>query len=261
MVLNGLDPDTLYYYKVVSTNGGNTEVVEYTFQTLDSSAPVISNVQPTALIPTLTSATITWDTDQAADSQVEYGTASAAHGAYTSTTTLDATLITSHSVLIGGLTPATQYWYRVISSNIYADQAVSGENTFTTDADTTQPVISAVVSGSITTTSVTITWTTDESANSKVYYDTVSPDTAEPGTPSKTDASLVTSHQIMLMGLSPDTTYYYKVSSTDGYTNTAISIDYTFDTAVDNTALVISNVSPDSQVVAVDGIGLITWDT
>ena len=62
----------------------------------------------------------------------------------------------------------------------------------------------------------TITWDTDEPADSVVNYGIT---TALGNTES--DSSLVTNHQIYLNGLLSDTTYYYEVQSTDASENTA----------------------------------------
>lgn len=92
-------------------------------------------------------------------------------------------------------------------------------------ADTTPPTISNVQVMDITDTSATITWTTDEPADSLVEYGT----TTSYGS-SEYDPTLTTSHSITLTGLSPGTTYHFRVSSTDAAGNTAVSQDYTFTT-------------------------------
>ena len=76
------------------------------------------------------------------------------------------------------------------------------------------PVISAISSGTPTTTSATITWTTDEAATSQVNYGT----TTGYGSASSS-AALATSHSIALTGLISDTTYHFQVESIDGQSN------------------------------------------
>jgi hypothetical protein len=71
--------------------------------------------------------TITWTTDTPATSQVKYGTSTA----YGSSTTLDSTLVTSHSQSITGLQSGTLYNYQVISSN-GAGTTTSANYTFNT---------------------------------------------------------------------------------------------------------------------------------
>jgi chitodextrinase len=105
---------------------------------------------------TQTSATITWTTDEQADSQVKYGLTSS----YGSTTTLDTGKVTSHSVTISGLTAGTTYHYQVVSKDASGNAGSSTDKSFTTDApsgDTTNPTTSmtapsagATVSGTVT---------------------------------------------------------------------------------------------------------------
>jgi hypothetical protein len=75
-----------------------------------------------------TGATITWTTDEPADSQVEYGTTTA----YGSSTTLDPNKVASHSVPLGGLTAGTTYHYRVKSKDAAGNLATSPDATFST---------------------------------------------------------------------------------------------------------------------------------
>jgi chitodextrinase len=85
------------------------------------------------------------------------------------------------------------------------------------------PTISSISAGTPGGTGATITWTTDQSSNSKVVYGT----TANYGSASS-NASLVTSHSITLTGLTSGTTYHYAVVSTDAQGYTATSTDQTF---------------------------------
>ena len=100
----------------------------------DTTPPIISSI---ASNTTATSATVTWDTDELASDQVEYGTDTA----YGSSTTVenDPTTDTSigvltHSVTITGLTPGTEYHYRVKSKDKDGNETVSEDKTFTTAA-------------------------------------------------------------------------------------------------------------------------------
>jgi hypothetical protein len=93
-------------------------------------------------------------------------------------------------------------------------------------ADTAPPVISAISSSAITTDSATISWTTDEKADSQVVY---GPDTSY-GTEMAMDANLVTAHTQNITGLTPATAYHYRVKSKDATGNLAISGDSTFTT-------------------------------
>lgn len=105
---------------------GGADAVEAASAALDPSAPVISAA--TAGSITATGATITWTTDDAADSQVEYGLTES----YGSSTTRDPAMVTSHSQAVSGLTAQTLYHYRVKSRNAGAALATSADATFTT---------------------------------------------------------------------------------------------------------------------------------
>ena len=86
---------------------------------------------------TTTGATITWTTDQAADSQVEYGRTSS----YGSSTALNSAAVTGHSVNVSGLTAGTLYHYRVKSRNAAGQLAVSDDQVFQTSQNGAVPLI------------------------------------------------------------------------------------------------------------------------
>ena len=114
----------------------------------------------------------------------------------------------------------TLYAVAVDTSGNYATSSIS------ITVRNSPPVISAISSGSPTTTAATITWTTDEAASSKVVYGATSAYGSATSSP-----SLVTSHSIGVIGLTASTTYHYAVVSTDVVGNTATSTDQTFTTA------------------------------
>ncbi|MFQ5635884.1 MAG: LamG-like jellyroll fold domain-containing protein, partial [Gammaproteobacteria bacterium] len=80
--------------------------------------------------------------------------------------------------------------------------------------DTEAPVISNVAAAPFGTTAV-VSWTTDEPGDSRVTYgEDMNLGAVE------SDASRVVDHAVTLVGLAPSTTYFYKVTSTDGSANT-----------------------------------------
>ncbi|MBI5020718.1 MAG: MBL fold metallo-hydrolase [Ignavibacteriales bacterium] len=93
----------------------------------DVTPPVISAVTASSI--TSSSAVITWTTDEASNSVVEYGLTTS----YGSTVT-NATMVTSHSVSLSGLTASTLYHYRVKSTDAANNTATSTDYTFTTSA-------------------------------------------------------------------------------------------------------------------------------
>ncbi len=103
--------------------------------------------------------------------------------------------------------------------------------------DTTSPQISNI--GVIGTGSgnATIVWTTDEFATSTVLYGT------QPGVYSQTlsDPLYTKQHALTLTGLTPGTTYYFKVRSTDRSGNTATSSERSFTQVLIYLPLVMRN--------------------
>jgi hypothetical protein len=92
-------------------------------------------------------------------------------------------------------------------------------------SDITAPVLSEILA-TAGTVSATVTWTTDELANSSVAF---GPTVAyENG--SVDDPALVTDHVILLSGLLPGTTYHYQVTSVDTGGNPVSSGDLSFTT-------------------------------
>jgi hypothetical protein len=219
--LSALSSSTTYHYQVQSKDafGQTSHSADLTFTT-GNPPPLISNIASGS--PTTSGTTITWNTDVAASSQVDYGTTSA----YGSSTALDGTLITSHSQVVSGLQPGTTYHFRVRSADGSGNIAISVDNTFTT-ATPPPPVISNIQVSSVTSSSATVTWTTDTAADSTVLYGTTTAYGLTTSSP-----SLVTSHSLSLSGLTPSTTYHCQVQSKDAFGQTSHSADLSFTTAV-----------------------------
>lgn len=190
----------------------------------DTTPPVISNVQGTPTSPT--TATVTWQTDEASNSSVSYGN----DASYASGTVSNSQLVTSHSVDLTGLIPCSTHHFQVTSADAVGNSAASGDYTFTMPCDTTPPVISNVQAVNITDTGAVIQWNTDEPATSLVEYGT---DASYGNT--ATAQGLVTSHNVPINGLAPGTTYHFRVISQDAYGNTSVSGDYAFTTLQDST--------------------------
>ena len=194
--------------------------------TPDIIAPVISNVNATGIAQT--SATINWTTNEVSDSRVEYGTTTS----YGSSTTLNTSLVTTHAQALTGLTASMLYHYRVISRDGAHNTATSSDATFTSSSipDTTPPILSLVTNTGTTATSTNITWTTDESATSKIWYTTALPLLIAPATLHTGSIDLVTSHVTPLGSLTASTTYYYLAVSGDASSNSATSSVFSFTT-------------------------------
>ena len=206
---------------IISYVGGSGNDVTLTGSTVasDTTAPTLSAVTSTSI--TGNSATITWTSNEASDSQVEYGQSTV----YGTWSVLGTASVTSHSVVLSGLIGSALYHYRVYSRDAAGNRVVSADASFTTAADTIAPTISAVTVGTVTEKTATITWTTDEASDGQVDYGT----TVIYGS-SAVDGSFDTSHSLTLVGLTGATTYHFRVLSRDASGNLTLGADGTFTT-------------------------------
>lgn len=101
----------------------------YSASSTDTTAPTISAVTST---PSMSSAVISWTTNEYSTSQVEYGPTVS----YGSQTALDPAMVTSHSVTVTGLSSSSTYHFRVKSKDAGSNTAVSTNYTLVTTAVT-----------------------------------------------------------------------------------------------------------------------------
>src|SRR5437660_945341 len=133
---------------------GNTATAVAVGVTVDNTPPVISAVSAASI--TAVGALITWATNEASNSQVDYGLTST----YGSSMPLNSSLLTAHAETLTGFLANTTYHYRVKSRDAAGNLATSADFTFTTlvgsVADLTPPVVSMTAPASGATVSGTI---------------------------------------------------------------------------------------------------------
>ena len=105
---------------------------------------------------------------------------------------------------------------------------------FYTTLDKGKPTISSVSAVLVTDTKAAIQWVTDEQAISSLSYGTTSGDLTSTVQSSE---ELNNHHVTFLSDLTPDTTYYYTVTSTDDSGNVVTSTESTFQTLASDTNL------------------------
>lgn len=203
----------------------------------DTTAPAISNVRAW---PFLRAAFISWVTDEPSDSAVFWSTSSPVDVNSSSTPHREQSFRSrNHQMIIPGLSATTTYYAIVRSRDAAGNTAYSPEFSFTTGgapttpppADTTAPVISGV-SLSVSTSTMSVAWTTNENASSRVFYSTSTPVTASTSTTAYVESgTLLTNHNVTLSGLATSTTYYIRVQSADAAGNTQTSGEFSTTTA------------------------------
>jgi hypothetical protein len=216
--------------------------------------PTVSGVANPAV--GVSSATITWQTNQPCDSLVEYRikdteTVIAAGKDRT-------TPVLSHSVSLVGLEKGETYQYRIVSKNsldnLDSVAATTWHEFNTQDFSISAPTVTA------TTTTATVVWTTNINADSNVEY---KPESSVSQSSTAGDPDLTQNHEVIIKGLKPATTYTYKIRSVsaDNYitdTNFATFTTKPFDTS-------LFTLNPSASNVAEENItatsAKIVWNT
>ncbi len=210
----------------------------------DTTPPVISSVLASGI--TNDSATITWTTDEASDSGVDYG----ATTSYGSTAT-NATAVTSHSITLTGLASGATFNYRVKSKDAANNQATSGNFTFSTSATDTQPPGISNLQKVVTSTAATITWDLSEAGTCRVKF-------GSPITTSYFKGDLVTSCSIQVVDLTPGTLYSFKASSADAAGNLGELANQSFTTLTQSSPPTVSGLAITGRTTST---ATITWNT
>ncbi len=146
IILTGLDVSTMYYFKVTSvdSNTNSTSSVELSFTTLalltegssggggtrvidntDRNAPTISDVLVKDVFAD--KATVTWNTNEASDSAVEFGPTENYGFA-----SINRAMGNTHSQTLTNLDPDTLYYYKVTSADSSGNLATPYLNSFLT---------------------------------------------------------------------------------------------------------------------------------
>ncbi len=100
----------------------------------------------------------------------------------------------------------------------------------TTTPDTIAPIISSLSTTSTASTSVSVTWSTNEKATSTLWYGTTTP--LNVSSASRLDnGTWKTYHSYSLSGLSASSTYYYLVKVSDQANNSTTTAEHSFMTA------------------------------
>jgi hypothetical protein len=214
------------------TGGTPTVSQSCTYTPPDTTSPTIST--PTTSNLTTTSATITWTTNEQSTSYLDYGLTTS-YGNQTGLSSLG----TSFTATLSNLSDNTTYNYRITATDALTNQSQSINYTFTTEQaivpDTTAPSpITNLSSSNITQTSADLAWTApgdDNITGTAQSYDLRYLETLLSETTWNTASQLNglptpstpgTQQSYTTTGLSPNTTYYFAIKTSDEIPNTSI---------------------------------------
>jgi hypothetical protein len=164
---------------------------------------------------------VSWTTSRLATSQVEFG-------ADAPQVVRDTSLVTSHQVVLTGLTPGSTYHYRVRSVTAAGGLSISPEATFATSPAGSGPEIGSVVARQLTGTMAWLDWSTSSGNVAQVEYGT----TANYGAFTLLKVFGSPAQEMVLTDLQPATQYHFRVKAWDGAGSLGSSNDFTFVTAV-----------------------------
>ena len=202
--------------------------------TYQAAAPLAQVAAVGADVASSDTVAVRWSTDKAATSQVVYGTSPAA---LTGRAT-EGDHATKHEVELTGLAKGTRYYYRVVSTDERGRQTVSpppaaAPASFTVGVpDRTAPAVSAPAVAALPDRTATVSWRTNEPADSSVAFGT----SAARLDQSAVDGGPAADHGVQLVDLRPGTRYYYRVVSADAVGNRSASAVRTFVTPANGVA-------------------------
>jgi hypothetical protein len=274
--LFGLLPTTEYEYQLVSRNylGNNVEYEQSSLPTLKTSGFTIT---PGTVTTTTSTTEISWTTNLDASSafveyQLQRQVGDQPQGG---TAGVDPSVISvsprNHKVVLKGLRSARTYTYKIksISSDGYLSEYPGGAfanfktKSFDSEQFTLAPSSSNVAERNITATTAQIVWQTESPTTSWVDYSTKS------GTYDNAAGNndMVGTHVVVIEGLIPGTTYYYRVRVKDAneveYTSQEYSFTAVLKPKISN--MTVKDITPYSVTIAwdtnVDTETIINWGT
>ena len=213
----GLTASTTYYYKVKAVNNcGMSDFSGYTSATTQSCIPTA----PTGVKATTQSTTsinVSWNAVSNATSYEVHRATSSYYGTYSNIGTT-----TSISYIDNGLTASTTYYYKIKAANSCGTSSLSAAYNYATTKTCAVPSRPTGVDATAqSTTSIGISW---NSVSDAISYE-VHRSTSIYGTYYFLGKTTSTSYTDT--GLSPKTTYYYKVKAVNNCgTSELVSYDY-----------------------------------
>ena len=243
--MTGLTANTTYYVRAFATNTEGTSYGTEVSFTTTAIAPTATTNAASSVSQTGATLNGTVNANNANTTVTfEYGTtASYGSSSTAAQSPVTGTNATSVSSAISGLTPNTTYHFRVKSVNT-AGSTYGDDTMFTTSA--IAPAATTNAASSVNSTAATLNGTVNaNNANTVVMFEygtTTSYGTSVTAVQSPATGTSATSVSCSLTGLTPNTTYHFRVKSVNmaGTTN---GIDLTFTTALSSDATLTSVLS------------------
>ena len=244
----------------IDDQAGNRTTRTWSF-TVDTSVPVLTNLE--VINVTDIGAIVVWETNLASDSMVRYGP----NPDLLENVKFDDAGVTAHEIRLGGLTPATTYYFEAFSTRAGGHMGRSGVHTFFTGSNNLPdlPSVPSPADGvADVVTSPLMSWEcSDADASDSLLYDLyigTDPDLVVTGT-TRAAAGVTVVERLDLEewqaeSLSFDTQYYWRIVATDSRGGRTIGNVWGFRTAANTGGFPeISNVLVTPAVVTRPAVG------
>ncbi|MBP9781691.1 fibronectin type III domain-containing protein, partial [Candidatus Woesebacteria bacterium] len=203
-----------YYYKVKACNyvgdcGDFSNTVSLLPDGKYTEPPGLS-AGPTSSAITTKQATISWSTDRASDSKVQYGTTP---GSYLTSEPSSSVQTTDHTINLSNLSPGTTYYYKAKWTDEDGNTGVSAEKNFTTQP---APSVKDVSVPTLGLDSAIVKFTSTGASSVKIFYGTT---TAFGGVKEIATSTSETTYTATIDELLDGTKYYYKINAFDAEDN------------------------------------------
>ena len=219
------------------------EILNETVKAIQGVTEDLTIVGPPTVIVETTSATVKWTTDRAADSNVFFAPSSEyTPGNYTFSQSSTAGPTTDHEIRLIGLSPFTEYNFKVASTDDFGITGESRDFTFKTKASL--PEIRNLRIIKVEENAATLAWDTTVPAKALIeYQDLTTGAQNSVGRP-----TLATNHQMRIADLTLGTRYVAFVIAENSGGDRVKSNPITFITVKDTAPPLISNVTNESTL-------------
>ena len=230
--VTGLNPSTVYYYRVRAYNGiatsGNSKTISVT--TLTATGPPVVITSPATLIASF-SATLNGSLDPhglTTTVHFQYGT-TISYGLTTAPQSQAGSTYRNISANISGLLASTTYHFRIVATNS-AGTRYGADRVFTTLSPTGPPVVTTNPANYIASFSATLNGTVDpHGLTTTVYFQYGTTNHGLTSTTQTQSGNTYRNVGIGISGLAASTTYHFRIVATNS-AGTTYGADRTFTT-------------------------------